>query len=188
MCLYHTQFIGIFSHMALKSWQENVFRINPCSSDHVLLTTRLLPTADTHTDLRPSSKRVDDGKRAALQCGWGCQRRTSCSLCRNVVAHTHTLSLSLSLSLCVCMLRSITNILYLCIYIKRHDLLQAAIDDKIYSCGGLGTSDTINNPSNCAKYDPMRDKWSNKAQMLYPVDHAATGTDGSKMFVISKSH
>jgi N-acetylneuraminic acid mutarotase len=56
----------------------------------------------------------------------------------------------------------------------------AVISGKIYATGGLTTGSTA---SNCAQYDPAMDEWTTKASMPQGRSHAATGTDGTKLFV-----
>src|SRR6185503_20388363 len=56
----------------------------------------------------------------------------------------------------------------------------AVISGKIYAAGGLTTGATA---SNCAQYDPATDEWTTKAPMPQGRSHAASGTDGTKLFV-----
>eukprot|EP00040_Diaphanoeca_grandis_P010687 m.54763 g.54763 ORF g.54763 m.54763 type:complete len:1161 (-) comp21970_c0_seq1:84-3566(-) len=65
-------------------------------------------------------------------------------------------------------------------------LSSVVINNKIYVCGGLKLSFSVDageNPSDCYSFDPETQTWSKFANMLFPVDHAAFATDGAKMFI-----
>ena len=57
-------------------------------------------------------------------------------------------------------------------------LCTAEIGGMIYACGGLGDG---TNPEDCYMFVPNTGTWVGKTSMIRGVDHAATGTDGSKM-------
>ena len=57
-----------------------------------------------------------------------------------------------------------------------------AIGSHVYACGGLATRSTPNNPKTCGKYDPEQDHWLPMRRMIRGVNHAAAGTDGTKMY------
>lgn len=57
----------------------------------------------------------------------------------------------------------------------------AVIDGKIYAAGGIVSTFTV---ANCSVYDPLANTWTAKATMPDGGrNHAATATDGSKMYV-----
>lgn len=53
----------------------------------------------------------------------------------------------------------------------------------VYVCGGLYTHGAPQNPRSCARYTPLLDAWEGVAPMPTGVDHAATGTDGSLLYI-----
>eukprot|EP00041_Stephanoeca_diplocostata_P033200 m.1091633 g.1091633 ORF g.1091633 m.1091633 type:complete len:478 (+) comp24290_c0_seq7:158-1591(+) len=54
--------------------------------------------------------------------------------------------------------------------------------NRIYGCGGLNTR-TRQNAKDCFIFDPVSSTWTQFADMLIGVDHAAAGTDGAKLYV-----
>jgi N-acetylneuraminic acid mutarotase len=56
----------------------------------------------------------------------------------------------------------------------------AAIGGKIYAAGGIVGTSTV---TNVAVYDPVANTWTAKAAMPLGRNHAAGGTDGTRMFV-----
>ncbi|MEX1024313.1 MAG: PKD domain-containing protein [Planctomycetota bacterium] len=59
-------------------------------------------------------------------------------------------------------------------------LATAVIDGKIYAAGGIVNTWTVNNT---AVYDPDTDVWTSLAPMPQGRNHAAFGTDGSKLWI-----
>jgi N-acetylneuraminic acid mutarotase len=55
----------------------------------------------------------------------------------------------------------------------------AKIGTIVHVCGGLAGSTT----AACASYQPASNRWMSTAPMLYAVHHAATGTDGRRMYI-----
>jgi N-acetylneuraminic acid mutarotase len=79
-------------------------------------------------------------------------------------------------------------------YVVEGSVSAVTLDGKILACSGLfhrgpneeylGTNgDAGVNPTDCFQYDPSTQGWSRFASMLVGVDHAASGTDGVKMYV-----
>lgn len=66
-------------------------------------------------------------------------------------------------------------------------LAVAALDGRIFACGGLfefGATAAASNPRNCGSYSPSYGTWDTSVtDMPVGVDHAAAGTDGSKMYI-----
>ena len=57
----------------------------------------------------------------------------------------------------------------------------AVINGEIYLCGGVATNEhTI---PDLAKYDPVADTWTTLTPMLQPRNHAASATDGQKLYI-----
>ncbi len=63
-------------------------------------------------------------------------------------------------------------------------LQRTLIEGQVYVCGGIlgdaGNGGTVNT---CAKYDPQSNSWTLLANMINGRNHAASGTDGSRLFV-----
>lgn len=58
------------------------------------------------------------------------------------------------------------------------------ISDKMYICGGFGNKGE-GTSKNCGIYDPELHKWSKMKDMPYGRNHAAYGTDGEKLFIMT---